>query len=130
MQSDNSYNRVPVFSLYGAKCLWLFMQPDTIKPDELVRRIVQTVKPLRIILFGSAARGEMGQDSDLDVMVVMPDGAHRQKTAQEIYRQMWGFGLAKDIIVVTETDIRDYGSNPYMVIKNALDQGKELYNAV
>jgi len=106
------------------------MQPDTQKIDELVKRIVQYVQPLRIILFGSAARGEMGPDSDLDVMVVMPDGAHRGKTAQEIYRQMWGFGLAKDIIVVTETDIRDYGSNPYLVIKNALDQGKELYNAV
>ena len=106
------------------------MQPDTKKIDELVRRIVQAVQPIRIILFGSAARGEMGPDSDLDVMVVMPDGAHRGKTAQEIYRQMWGFGLAKDIIVITETDIRDYGSNPYLVIKNALDQGKELYNAV
>ena len=35
---------------------------------------MEAVHPLRIILFGSAARGEMGADSDLDVLVVMPDG--------------------------------------------------------
>lgn len=96
--------------------------------DELVRRIVEAVHPLRIILFGSAARGEMGPNSDLDVLVVMPDGIHRRKTAQEIYRHIWGFGFAKDIVVVTENDIREYGSNPYMVIKNALEEGRELYD--
>lgn len=105
------------------------MQPDPKKVDELVRRIVEVAHPLRIILFGSAARGEMGPHSDLDVLVVMPDGVHRRKTAQEIYRRLWGFGFAKDIIVVTESDIHEYGSNPYMIIKNALEEGKELYYA-
>lgn len=105
------------------------MEPDSEVIDELVRRIVETVHPLRIILFGSAARGEMGPNSDLDVLVVMPDGIHRRKTAQNIYRQMWGLGFAKDIVVVTESDVREYGFNPYMIIKNALEEGKELYLA-
>jgi predicted nucleotidyltransferase len=105
------------------------MELDSKLTDELVRRIVEAVHPLRIILFGSAARGEMGSNSDLDVLVVMPDGIHRRKTAQEIYRQMWGFGFAKDIVVVTESDVQEYGSNPYMVIKSALEEGRELYLA-
>jgi predicted nucleotidyltransferase len=105
------------------------MRPDPKKVDELVRRIVEIAHPLRIILFGSAARGEMRPHSDLDVLVVMPDGVHRRKTAQEIYRHLWGFGFAKDIIVVTESDIREYGANPYMIIKSALEEGKELYHA-
>jgi predicted nucleotidyltransferase len=105
------------------------MQPDPKVIDELVRRIVEVAHPLRIILFGSAARGEMGPDSDLDVLVVMPDGTHRRRTAQKIYRYLWGFGFAKDIVVVTESDTREYGSNPYMIIKNALEEGKELYHA-
>jgi len=88
------------------------MQPDLKKVDELVRRIVEVAHPLRVILFGSAARGKMGPHSDLDILVVMPNGVHRRKTAQEIYRHLWGFGFAKDIIVVTESDIREYGSNP------------------
>ncbi len=107
----------------------LTMQPDPKKIDELVQRIVEIAHPLRIILFGSAARGAMGPHSDLDVLVVMPDGVHRRRTAQEIYRHLWGFGFAKDIVVVTESDIREYGSNPYMIIKNALEEGKELYHA-
>ena len=105
------------------------MEPDPKVIDELVRRILEIVRPLRIILFGSAARGEMGPNSDLDVLVIMPNGIHRRKTAQDIYRRMWGFGFAKDIVVVTESDVLQCGSNPYMIIKNALDEGKEIYLA-
>ena len=105
------------------------MQPDPTLLEELVRRIIAVAHPLRIILFGSAARGDMGPDSDLDVLVVMPDGTHRRRTAQEIYRNMWGFGFAKDIVVVTESDVQEYGSNPYMIIKNVLEEGRELYHA-
>lgn len=105
------------------------MQLDQKMITELVQRIVEIAHPLRIILFGSAARGEMGPNSDLDVLVVMPDGVHRRRTAQEIYRHLWGFGFAKDIVVVTESDIREYGTNPYMIIRNALEEGMELYHA-
>ncbi|MDE0043579.1 MAG: nucleotidyltransferase domain-containing protein [Candidatus Poribacteria bacterium] len=105
------------------------MEPDPKVIDELVRRIVEIVSPLRIILFGSAARGDMGPHSDLDVLVVMPNGIHRGKTAQEIYRQMGGVRCPKDIIVVTEGDVIQFGSNPYMIIKSALEEGKEVYDA-
>ena len=95
----------------------------------MVRRIVEAVHPQRVILFGSAAWGEMGPNSDLDVLVIMPDGTHRRRTAQEVYRRMWGFGFAKDIVVVTESDVREYRTNPYIMIKNALEEGRELYHA-
>jgi predicted nucleotidyltransferase len=105
------------------------MYPDAQIVNDLVQRIVEAVHPLRIILFGSAARGEMEEDSDLDVLVVMPDGTHRRQTAQTIYRHMWGFGVAKDIVVVTESDLQEYGANPFMILKNALEEGQELYHA-
>ena len=105
------------------------MEPDPKLIDDLVRRILEIFSPLRIILFGSAARGEMGLHSDLDVLVVMPIGIHRSKTAEKIYRQMWGFGFPKDIVVVTESDVLQYSSKPYMIIKNALEEGRELYVA-
>ncbi|HWQ69768.1 MAG TPA: nucleotidyltransferase domain-containing protein [Patescibacteria group bacterium] len=97
--------------------------------NELVRRIVETVHPLKILLFGSAARGQMGPNSDLDILVVMPDGVHRRRTAQDIYRGLLGMGIAKDVVVVTESDIRDYGDNPSMVLFPALREGRELYRA-
>ena len=97
--------------------------------DEMVQRIIKTVNPRRIILFGPASRGEMGPDSDLDVMIVMPDGVHRRRTAQMIYKGLSGLGCAKDVVVVTESDIRDHGDNPSLVLYPALQQGTELYHA-
>ena len=39
--------------------------------QEVTRRIVASVQPRRVLLFGSAARGRMNKDSDLDMLVVM-----------------------------------------------------------
>lgn len=41
----------------------------------IVERLAECYHPLRIYLFGSAARGEAGPDSDLDILVVLPDDA-------------------------------------------------------
>lgn len=97
--------------------------------DEVVRRIVELVHPRRIILFGSVARGQMGPNSDLDILVVMPDGSHRPRTAQTLYRHLPAIGIGKDIVVVTESDVRKYGGNPSLVLYPALQEGKELYVA-
>jgi predicted nucleotidyltransferase len=94
---------------------------------EMTSRIVEIAHPTRIILFGSAARGEMGPNSDLDVLVVMPPGAHRRNTARSIYRNLVGVGYAVDVVVVTEFDIERYKDNIGMVIKPALEQGRVLY---
>ena len=97
--------------------------------DELVRRVVDAVRPRRIILFGSGAREQMGPQSDLDLLVVMPDGVHRRRTAQTVYQSLGGLGFAKDVVVVTESDLQQFGQNPSLVIFPALQQGKELYHA-
>jgi uncharacterized protein len=97
--------------------------------DRVVAKIVETVHPRRIILFGSAARGQTGPHSDLDLLVVMPDGVHRRHTAQGLYRALAGLGVAKDIVVVTESDVRQFSGEPSLVICPALREGKELYCA-
>ena len=97
--------------------------------DEMVRRIVQIARPRKIILFGSAARGEMRPDSDLDLLVIMPDGSHRRHTAQRLCRGLAGLGVAKDVVVATEADVRDYDHNPSLVLCSAVREGKELYHA-
>jgi predicted nucleotidyltransferase len=97
--------------------------------QEIIRRILSVVRPNRIILFGSAARGDAGASSDLDLLVIMPDGIHRRRTAQTIYRVLCGIGVAKDVVVVTESDVREYGDEPSLVLYPALREGKELYHA-
>ena len=95
----------------------------------IVDRVVATANPNKIILFGSAQRGDMGPNSDLDILVVMPSGIHRRTTARSIYRNLIGVGFATDIIVVTEEDIEQYKDNIGLVIKPALEEGKVLYAA-
>jgi predicted nucleotidyltransferase len=104
-------------------------KPDPDLLDEVVKRTVAAVHPVRIILFGSAAREAMGPDSDLDLLVVVRDGVHRRRTAQTIYKSLGGIGFAKDVVVVTESDVREYGENPSVVISPALTEGKEIYHA-
>ena len=105
------------------------MNPDPAILDELVRSIVETVHPLRIVLFGSAVRGEMGPNSDLDVLVVMSDGCDRLAVTQTLHCKLSGLGIAKDLVVVQASDVERYGRNPYLIIHSALSEGKELYHA-
>jgi hypothetical protein len=71
----------------------------------------------------------MGPDSDLDVLVVMPDGCDRLLVAQALHCELSGFGYPKDIVVVQQSDVERHGDNPYLVIHTALSEGKELYRA-
>ena len=97
--------------------------------DDLVRRIVAAAHPLRIILFGSAARGTLGPDSDLDIMVVMPNGAHRAKTVRYLYRQIAGFGFPVDIVVATPDILQQHKDNIGLIYRTILAEGQEVYVA-
>lgn len=103
------------------------MYPDTKLIDRLIQRIVTVVQPKKIILFGSAARGEMDSNSDLDILVIVPDGTQRRRTAQMIYRHMIGFQCAVDIIVATETDLQVYGNKIGLIYNSAVQEGREIY---
>jgi predicted nucleotidyltransferase len=97
--------------------------------ESLVRQIVDVVHPLEIILFGSAARGEVRADSDIDVMVVMPDGTPRTGTARTLYRRIRGIGIPYDIVVATPSLLERHRDTPGLVYGDALREGRTLYAA-
>jgi predicted nucleotidyltransferase len=96
--------------------------------QEIVRRIVAAVQPEKIILFGSAARQEMGPDSDLDLLVIK-SCRNRRETARRIRRKLIGIGVPKDIIVATPEDIERYKDTIGLIYRPALRDGKVLYGA-
>ena len=98
------------------------------KLDDIIARIVEVADPERIVLFGSAARDEMGPDSDLDLLVVK-SGVHRRKLAQQIYRNLIGVGRPVDVIVVTPEDIAQYRDSHSLIIAPALNEGRVVYDA-
>ena len=97
--------------------------------DEIVRRIVEVAQPEKIILFGSAARGEMGPHSDLDFLIIK-SGAHRRRLSVEIRRSLYGVGASLDLVVATPEDIERYKDSFALIFKPALQEGLVLYDAV
>ena len=97
--------------------------------EYLVRRIVEETEPLRIMIFGSSARGESGADSDIDILVVMPEGIHRRRTAQQLYRNIRNVKVPFDILVATPADLEKYKDNPGLIYRTILLEGEVLYAA-
>jgi predicted nucleotidyltransferase len=94
--------------------------------DRLVRLIVDEVGPLRVVLFGSAARGESTETSDVDLLVVVPDGTPRRRTAMRIYGSVTDVTLPFDIVVATPGDLEKYGASPGLIYHHILRDGREL----
>ena len=94
---------------------------------QMVLRIVDRFNPERIILFGSAARGEATRDSDVDLLVVMPvEGLKRQKQL-EIRRELRGIRVPVDIVVSTPEEFHWRQEIVGTIEYPAVKEGKVLY---
>ena len=69
--------------------------------DEIVRRVTSVARAERIILFGSAATGQMTRDSDIDLLVVQADPGDRRKQSVRIDETLSGLGYPFDVIVIS-----------------------------
>jgi predicted nucleotidyltransferase len=90
-------------------------------------RIVRDFHPLRLILFGSHARGDARPDSDVDLLVVVPHVANKRMAAVAIRRALADLPVCKDIIVTTPEEITRRGDLVGTVLRPALREGKGLY---
>ena len=97
--------------------------------NEIIRRIVDVAKPDRIVLFGSAARGEAKAECDIDLLVVKKGVPHRRRLAQEIYVSLIGIPVPVDVIVVTPEDVQELKDAIGTIIPAALTEGIEIYAA-
>ena len=95
--------------------------------QEIIRRIVEIAQPEKIILFGSAARGEMGPHSDVDLLVIKRGEFHQGRLTGEIYMNLFGVGQAVDVILVTPEEMERYRHAHCLVIAPALREGRVVY---
>jgi uncharacterized protein len=103
----------------------LVTQPECL--PEAVRRIARQFDPLRIILFGSWARGDARPDSDIDLLVVLPHVENKRRVAVEILRALNGLPLSKDVVVTTPEEIAVRGNIIGDVLRPALREGRVVY---
>lgn len=95
--------------------------------DSIVHRITENVSPEKIILFGSWSRGTATSDSDLDLLVVMNVKNSKRQEAIKIDLLLEGIPLPTDVIVVTPEDIEKYRDCPGTIIREAVREGRVLY---
>ena len=95
--------------------------------QEMVERIVRGFDPERIILFGSQARGDAHENSDVDLLVVMPDGTDRRAAMRAMQRTLFDQTVDRTVIVTTPDEIRRRGDLVGTVLRPALREGRVLY---
>ena len=99
--------------------------------DRMIRTIVDEVDPEQVILFGSRARGDAREDSDVDLLVVEsePFGAGRSRHSETVRlnRALASTPVARDILVYSRDDIEKWRGSLNHVAARALREGRVLY---
>jgi predicted nucleotidyltransferase len=96
--------------------------------EHITQRLQETLNPSRIYLFGSYAQGLNHSESDVDLLIVVPDDSELAfAKTQRAYHALRGLGVAKDLIVEHESTfqrkINWVSSIEHEVVKN----GRILY---
>jgi uncharacterized protein len=96
--------------------------------DRLVQRLVNGLAPEKIILFGSYAQGHPTADSDLDIMIVVPESdepAYRR--SQKAYKWVGAIGMSKDLLVLTKAEFEAQSLVTTSLARRVQKEGIVLY---
>lgn len=96
--------------------------------SEIVRRIVAVAEPEQIILFGSAARGQMRSGSDYDLLVVKSGEYDTRELARTIHMHLFGLPVPIDLIVATPEHLWEARNKLWTILGRAQQEGKRIYS--
>lgn len=103
------------------------IQIDASLMDEIVRRIVKTIDPEKIILFGSRARRDAQPESDIDLLVIAKSTQPRYRRSAPLYGALSDILAPMDILVYSPEEVREWGQVPQAFVTTAIREGKVLY---
>jgi predicted nucleotidyltransferase len=100
------------------------------KMRDAVQRVIKVVRPRKVILFGSAVRGETTIHSDLDILVVTHEEVESpRRESVRIRRALRGILMPMDILVISEKRLEELADLPGLIYRDALRQGMVVYDA-
>ena len=120
-KSQNGKRAIPAITPIGSDA------PVSQTLPVAVRRIARTLRPQKIILFGSYAYGNPDPDSDVDLLVVMKTKASRVDRYIAVSELLIPRSFAVDIIVKTPREIKTALKQGDFFIEEIVSQGKVLY---
>ena len=97
--------------------------------EQAVHLLAQAVRPAKIILFGSYARGDARDDSDVDFLVVEPAVTNRRSEMARLRNILRPLRIPVDILVASETELSEWSHLPGHILYWALKEGKALHEA-
>jgi predicted nucleotidyltransferase len=96
---------------------------------DIVKRVVRAARPERIVMFGSAARGTMGPNSDIDLLVIKEGKFNYWRLLRRIHKHLSGKQAPVDVVIATPEDVERYRHSFCLVICPALEEGKVIYDS-
>lgn len=95
----------------------------------VVTKIVDSYKPEKVILFGSLARGEIRNDSDIDLLIIKRSDKKRPFRVKDVFAVLRGIerNYPLDAIVYTPEEIEKRVYLGDYFINRVLAEGKVLY---
>ena len=93
----------------------------------ITRQIVEKYKPEKIILFGSAARGEFGPDSDADFLVIKRETPHYGAERIRELSRLIDRNIPLDLIVYRPEEFEERLNMGDPFLKAVIKEGKILY---
>ncbi len=90
-------------------------------------RLGKAADAQQVILFGSHARGEAGENSDVDLMIIAESDLPRFKRSRKLYKQLRPYPFGMDLIVYTPREIERGKKSHVSFVSAVLREGKTLY---
>ncbi len=94
---------------------------------DIVRRIVETAQPEKVILFGSQARGDARPNSDFDVLVIKQSDEPRHRRSVPLYVALADLPVEVEVMVYTPEEVEEWSEVPQAFVTTAVREGTTIY---
>jgi uncharacterized protein len=96
--------------------------------ERVVLRIAEASHAKQVVLFGSHARGQASENSDVDLLIIAESQLPRFKRSRELYKLFQPYPFAMDLIVYTPEEIERSKQSPCSFVSRVLQEGRVVYD--
>lgn len=94
---------------------------------DIVRRIVETAQPEKVVLFGSRARGDAPPNSDFDILIIEHSNEPRHRRSIPLYVALADLPVEVEVFVYTPEEVEEWREVPQAFVTTAVREGTTIY---